>query len=697
MATLERIRSKGGILVAIFIGFALFAFIMMDFMGSGDAMFQRGQTELANINGTSIDIQDFQRRVSEIEEFTKLNRGVNSLSAEEVNSIRDQAWEELVITTLLKERYEQLGIEVTSAELMDMVTGNNIHPSIRQHPLFMNQQTGSFDPQQVVNFLMAKDQDPTANFYWSVMEKQLLQEQHRVKYDNILRWGMYIPSLWQEKEIKSRTRVTDFDYLRARTLTISDDEVSLTDREIENYYNNNKDRFKQEASRAIEYVRFQVTPTDEDIKRAEDWIKDMIDDFSHPETDAEQFVNLNSDEPFSGRYHRPQEFSSQIEDFVLTSSPGDVYGPYREDESFKAARLVDVSQIPDSVRASHILIQEPTQQQSHQLADSLISIINAGESFADLARDYSMDQGSAINGGDLGWFREGMMVEPFSNAAFTSNIGDVVKTETEYGIHIIYVQNQSRPVTKYQVATLAREITYSSQTYQNVYSKATRFAANSQTADNFASTAEEEGYNIRSASNIGINDRSVGNIENSRELVRWVYEAEPGEMSQVLEFEDQFVVANLVSKTEKGVEPLSNVRAQIESVLLREKKADLLAERLKEFKDEGLNLTEIATKVEGDISFAEEISFETRQIPGAGIEPGLSGLAAHSPLNQIAGPVKGNNGVYLIQVTNEYDKEVDENSLRQEFMQLISTKTNQQLPEWIKDKAEIEDKRFNFY
>jgi peptidyl-prolyl cis-trans isomerase D len=247
MATLERIRSKGGVLVAVMIGFALFAFIMTDLLSSGSSMFQRTQQEVADINGESISIQDFQALVSELEEYTRLNSRDASLDAEMVNRLRDQAWNQLVNEVLMGEKYQELGIEVTSPELLEMVTGNNIHPTIRQ--LFSNPQTGAFDKEQVINFLRSKQYDKDANFYWSFIEQQIITERLFSKYSALLEKGMMVTSQWVESEAQARNVKVDFNFVVSRITSIPDEEVSLTDKEIESYYKNNQDEYKHAPRR----------------------------------------------------------------------------------------------------------------------------------------------------------------------------------------------------------------------------------------------------------------------------------------------------------------------------------------------------------------------------------------------------------------------------------------------------------------
>jgi peptidyl-prolyl cis-trans isomerase D len=695
MATLEKIRSKGGILVAIAVGLALFAFIMMDFMSSGGSMFSGNQMEVANINGTSINIQEFQNKVSEMEEFNKLNQGASTLSEEEVYRLREQTWNQLVNQTLLEEQYQQIGINVTSDELMDMVTGQNIHPAIRQHPLFANQQTGVFDQQQVVNFLLSKNQDPTAYFYWMVMEEQLMNERLYNKYSTLLKKGMYIPEIWKESEINARSQQVDFDFVVARFTSIADSAVTVSEDEIKTYYNNNQHLFEQKASRDIEYITFDIEPTEADRQAASDWIDEMIKDFEKPEIDPIQFVNLNSDEPFSGRNQRPAELSSRIADFVTNAQEGDVYGPYFENDSYKATRLVAINNLPDSVKARHILVRPDPIEEG--LADSLLNLARNGADFADLARRHSEDQGSAINGGDLGWFREGMMVKPFNDAAFQNEPGDIVKVESQFGTHILHIQQQGTPTPKYQVATLAREISYSSKTYQDVYSEATKFAALNNSPEKFNQAVEENNLTKRFGRSIGENDRSVGGLESSRELVRWAYESNVGAMSPVFEFGDRFVVAHLIEANEEGVRALDAAKPQIERELIADKKAARLMAQMSEKVSAGTDLATIAQQMDASVQSAQNITFASSQVPGAGVEPALVAAAVYTPVNQISNPVKGNNGIYVVKVNNVEKIEVAAENVVNELNQSLTMKIDYQLVETMKENAEIVDRRAQFY
>lgn len=697
MATLEKIRSKGGVVVAIFIGFALFAFIMTDLMSSGNSMFSQASNDVASINGTSVSIQEFQNKVNEMEEFNKLNRNTSTLTDEEVYQLREQTWNQLINQTLLGEKYEKIGITVTSDELLDMVAGKNVHPFLLQHPLFADPKTGVYDQNQALNIIRSKNSDPTLAFYWKVLEEQLINERLFTKYKNLVKKGMFIPSAWVKEESEARSNSVDFDYAFVRWFAISDSLVKVSDAEIKKYHKENQKNFKQEESRDIEYVTFEILPTEADKQLTLEAIEKMQIDFSKPEVDAIQFVNLNSDEPYLGLNQKSSEFNFGLEGFLANAAINEVYGPYFEEESFKVSRVVAINQVPDSVKARHILIRENSPEASNSMADSLLKLINSGGKFDELARKHSIDQGSALNGGDLGWFTEGRMVKPFNDACFSANKGDVVKVESQFGIHIINVQELSKTSTKYQVATLARKISYSSKTFQEVYSNATRFAALNNDVEKFNKAITAENLTKRFGRGLKKNDNNVSNLESSRELVRWAFESEVNSLSPVFEFGSQFVVALVSNANEEGFMSLEMAKPQIERELINNKKADLIIERFAKAMEGETSLSAIALKMNTTVQNAQNISFGSSQVSGAGFEPALVALAVNTPANKLSKPIKGNNGVFVVKVNSVENVAVQEEMVRQELARSIDMSIDYQLLEALKEKAEIKDNRALFY
>ncbi len=696
MATLERIRNRAGILVAAFIGLALLAFILNDLLGSGQKVFGGGNQRVAKIDGESVSIHDYQNQIAEFEDYAKLSSGRSSLDEATSQRLREQVWNQMVQKIVMDKKYEEVGIEVTPDEVMDMVAGKNVHPSIRQ--MFTNPQTGVFDQAQVINFLQNKSQDPQASFYWSFLEKQLKEERLFTKYATLIKHGMYVTGSQAKMEAKSKSKEVDFNYMVVRYNTLSDSLIKVSAADVKEYYNKHKENYKVDATRDIEYVSFKVEPTEEDKKSTYDWVNKQKEAFSNPATDANQFVQMNSENQTEARFWKAQQLSSELQQFVAAAAVNEVYGPYLENETYKLSRLVDIQQLPDSVKARHILIRNNTPERNAQVADSLLNRIKAGDDFAALARKYSEDPGSAINGGDLGWFVEGTMVKPFNDAAFMNKKGEVVKVESQFGIHIIEVQDKGAAVTKYNIATVERKIDYSSKTYQTVFSDATRFASENNTAEKFNAAITKENLVKRYGKGIKTTDQAVGALESSRELVRWAFESEKGSMSPIYEFGDEIVVAVLTGEQEKGYAKLADVSSSISRELTNDKKAEQLIADLSAKAKGSSSIEQLASAKNTTVETASHINFGSFQVPGAGVEPALVAAATTAKENQLAGPVRGYNGVYMVQVTNstpltEQNQEVEKAQLKQQN----SYKVDYQLIQTIISKTEIEDSRIKFF
>jgi len=695
MATLEKLRSKGGVIIVVTILLALLAFILNDLLSNTNSLFIRSRTELANVNGKFVSINDFHDLAVKMEEYSKLSRGVSSFTEEESHMLRDQTWNQLLNELLLEDIFKKLGIVVSPEELRDMAIGNNIHPWINQ--LFADPQTGIYNKEYAIYFLQSKNEDTNASFFWDIFEKQIMHERKYNKYLNLIKKGMYVTNAWIEDEIASRSKSVDFDFVMVRYATIPDSTVIIDDLEINTYYKDNIDQFKQEASRDFEYVTFSVVPSDADREMVHETMLKMNNDFSNPQTNAIQYVQLNSDEPFDERFYRANALNPQIEDFVLTAEINDVFGPYFENEAFKLSRLVDIVLIPDSVKARHILIQEESVEESLKVADSLLNLLKKGTDFALFALMHSKDQGSAINGGDLGWFTEGQMVKPFNDACFQGKKGDLVSVESQYGVHIINIQDQTKPIKKYQVATLERKITYSSKTYQDIYSKANIFKANNNDADKFNEAVTVQNLTKRFGRQVRENERRVGTLESPREMVKWAFRAKIGEVSPVFEFGNQFVIALLTASAQEGFSLVEDVKPRIERELMNNKKAEMLITQFNTASSANSDLSIIAEIMNATVQSAENITFSSFSVPGAGSEPALVSLSVHSPANIISKPVKGNNGVFIVKVNSENFIEVKRESIKTQLANLAGQGIDYQLIESIKKNAKIKDNRSKFY
>ncbi len=700
MATLEKIRNRAGVLVAVVIGLALFAFILGDILGSGPSLFTNTQFEIAEIAGKSISYQNFQEKVDQLSEIHKLNTGEASLDPEAYESILEQAWQLLLREIILEQEYDRLGIEVSAEELFDMVQGTNIHPYIRQ--LFTDPSTGSFNRSAIIQFLRSMNQDPSGQqrAYWLYVEREITQDRKQTKYNNAVSSGLYVTPLQAKQAWEENNKSVNFDFIVQQFNTIHDSLVDITQNDIRRYYRQNRSEFSQSASRDIEYVAFNISPSDEDDLFAQQWIEDMKDEFGEVE-EVRQFINLNSDIPFESRNYSYEELSENIADFMFSSEPGDIFGPYFENNSYKLSRLLEINFVPDSVRARHILIQpsnELNYQQAEKRADSLLTELQQGASFEINAMQYSEDPGSRFEGGNLGWFSEGMMIPEFNNASFAAQRGEIFIVETQFGFHIVQVTDRSREVKKVQVATLAREVTPSSVTYQRIYNRASQFASIPDTHERFSEAAANEGLSLRMANNILINDKQIPGLDSARELVRWAFEAREKSISPIFEIGDQFVIAALSKVRHEGYQDLNEVSNDIESLLTRKKKGEIIASGLQETLEESNDLQSLANSLNTDIKHADNVLFSSFSVAGAGIEPRLIATALNIEENILSHPVIGENGVYIVKVTSinipeEVDLEMEKTMIGNNKRARVSL----EVFEALKEQANIKDNRHKFF
>ena len=708
MATLQTIRTKAGLLVAIVIGLSLAAFVLGDLLKGGSSMFQRNRLEVGVIDGESIQYPEFQQEVEDLGEIFKQNYGQSQLDDNTWAQIRDQAWQRKIAEIVMGKAYEDLGIEVSSEELFDLIQGANPHQIVRQ--IFSNPETGQFDRTSVVRFLKgmetgAVNADQRAS--WLNIEKQIVEERTQSKYSNMVAKGIYVTDEQAEASATAGNKSVNFDYIALPLSTVADEDVTVTETDLRDYYNAHKEDYESEASRRIEYLTYPVEPSEKDFADAEAWINDIKSDFEETENTI-QFIDTNSDVSFNDVWDKKDDLPEAIGNWIYDEGAevGSVYGPYKEGESFTLVKLYKSEMMPDSVEARHILLQVSTQAQlvvAQQLADSLKTMIENGADFAELARANSADQGSAINGGDLGWFKRGQMVKPFENAAFNNTTDSVTIVASQFGIHLVQTTKRGKLTRQVQVAYLTRNVEPSTKTYQNVYAKASQFIGENSTAEAFNTAVSEQGLTKRVA-NVSQNQRTIVGLEDARPLVRAAYDADVNDIltnnqdSRIFELGDNFVVAILASKTEKGIAPFENVKARVELAVTKEKKAGLLLEKAKAALNDNADLAGAAAALDTEVQTANAINFNSYSVPGIGLEPDVIGTVGALKVDQVSEPIAGNNGVYIVMPTaiNE-GPGIDVAAEKMRLAQTNTYRVGSEVFKVYRNSVEIEDKRAKFY
>ncbi len=706
MAVIRKIRNYSGLLIAV-IGIGLAAFVLGDFLGYGPMRQQR--FDVGKVEGTAIPYQQFELRVQERIEAVQSQMGTN-VGPQEAFQIRQQIWNEIVKEILLEEEFERLGLRVSAEELYDMIYGTDPHPALVQS--FSDPATGRYDPQQVLDFLRNFDRlDPSVRNQWMVLENYMKQERRERKYHEMIGRGFMVPDALAAMDFQNRNKTADIRFVFKSYDDIDDSEVFVSDRELRQVYDEHKHRFGREASRDIKYVSLTVFPSEEDRQNALEDILVLKEEMASVEN-IESFVNSMSDRRFDPTYHEQGTLSPQIDPEIFDVPVGTILGPYMEDNTYVLAMLNDVQLRPDSMRASHILLThqgsaiagpetELTYDQARQKADSLLGVVrNNPAIFPQLAVNLSDDPTAYMSEGDLDWFRDGEMVRPFNEAVVETPTGSFVTVETDFGFHVIHVTGKSPMKQKVQVAMLVRDIVPGNRTYQNAYARISAFASELRQKKDFDAAAEAADLSVREANRMGKMDLTVPGVDQGRIIIQWAFNenTRPGDYSRIFEIENTFVVATLTNKQEEGIPTLDQLRPTIMEIARREKKQEMIAAKMQQLIN-GTSLEEIAGQLELDIQEAGNLTFNSLNLPGIGPEPKVIGAVFAGSEKPLKGPIKGNGGVFLVEVMHMDDAVIPEDlsQARRPLRESFRNRVPAQVFEAIKDKADIEDNRALFF
>ena len=716
MATLQNIRNKAGLLVAIVIGLALFAFILGDLMGSGSRSL--GKKSVAEINGKSIGVNDYMNREKALREFYELNSGGKSLDAELEKQIQQETWNRLVRQTIMERSYKKLGLYVSADELKTMITGDqtmglNGNPALAQpHPIiqqmFSNPETGQLNRAVMNNYFNSLDNPQFAQEKkrWLFIENEIVDEKMNQKYFNLIRKGIQPSSLDIRDYVTETGKTTDFAYISRPFTDITDDEITITDTDLKAYYKSHKEAYKQKATRTFQYVVFEVEPSEKDVEDARFWTSQTKVEYSRISGDEiPSFVNGISDEPFDTRFYTYDEVPAVIRDSVFYAGEETIIGPYRDGESFKLSRSYNPQMRPDSVRARHILLslQEygGNRQVITSMADSLKNVIENGGNFNQIAMQYSADESNRAIGGDLGWFKEGTMVTAFNNACFENNKGDIITAETQFGTHIIKIEDQSRRVRKIQVATVVRNIFASDETNQDYYNRAVKFRGKATDLEKFTEQAREFGLDPRFAPDITKEQQEIPGIDDPIRITKWAFSADVGSVSNIFsQSDDKYIIAVLTEAHDDGYADPESVRPELTLAVKKEKKAQKLVGILDEEMAGVTDLNQYGTTHDENVGEATQIKFANTYVAGVGLEPYIVGASMYLPLDQVSRPLVGESGVFVISVTNRTETpetEAEDDAARSRLKYALESRSNYDAYNALVDAAHVKDNRLDIF
>ena len=697
MAVIGKIRKRVGLLIG-FIGVSLLAFILGDIFSSGTGILGGNSDVVGEVAGEKVHYSEFEKRVETLTENYRINTQTENVDQNTQDMLREQAWGMFLNENTLGDEYKKIGISVSAEELYLMCTGPNPHAQVKQ--AFSDPKTGQFDGAAVVKFLKdLPNRDEATQRQWRQFEDAIREERIASKYKDMIKSGLFATTAEAKQTYTDGQKNAAITYFRLDYNTIPDSAVVIEESDLKAYHSANAVKYKQtEDIRKIEYVAFEITPSAEDRQEVTEWVNKKFEEFSQSTNDV-SFVNQYSDNQFDSTFHAKGSLAPVLDSVMFSASPGKIVGPYMDGETYKISKLVADRFVPDSVKARHILIsiENGDTAKARNTADSLKSAIKRGAKFADLAVTFSKDPGSGSKGGDLGWFRQGAMVQPFNDACFEGNKGDMPIVTSQFGVHLIEITDKGVPSKQVQIATLERKVEPSQKTYDDIYAKANQFASVNNTVELFDSACIKQGLNKRIADNIRQTDKNIPGLESPRELVRWVYEANTGDISKAFSLGEKYVIAKLVQIKNKGTLPLDIVREQVTAEVRKNKKAEKMIEKIEAAG--ATTIDALAQKMNTTTTDVEAINFQNPYVQGLGNEPKVVGTIFGMKQGTMSKPIQSESGVIVLYVKSisEPAAITDYSTNIKQIVDQRRSRSEYEVFNALKEKANVEDNRGKFY
>ncbi|HLT75282.1 MAG TPA: peptidylprolyl isomerase, partial [Ohtaekwangia sp.] len=547
MGLMNFLRNRAGVVIVACIGFAIVAFLLGDVVSYGTPFWARNQNQVGSVNGEAIDIAEFNAHVDQTTEMFRQQMG-GTMNPQMRSWAVEQVWSQFINRELLNAEIEKVGLTVDRNELNDLVQGDNPSQQILQ--AFSNPQTGYFDRDQLSMFV-SQVRDLPANheavMQWNALLENIVAERLNEKFNNLVNNSIYVTSLEAQEHYIQANKLANFEYILLDYSSVGDDEVTVTDADYKAYYDENRKSFvNPEETRNIEFVMIDASPVAEDTARVREEIENLAAELTRAANDS-LYAAVNSDTKYPFVYQREGFYSVALDTLLFNAAPGTVVGPVYSNGAFEIAKVVDVRMSPDSIKASHILLNPAAEggvDKAKAKADSIRNLVLQGESFAALALQFSVDEGSKINGGELGTFSRGMMVPAFEEPVFAARRGDVLVLNTDFGIHIVKVEDVIGSSRVVKAAVIDKHINSGKETIDAAYARATNFFSAVEKGD-LATLAAEHGLRVQYANEINARESMLQGVPVKRELIRWAFDAKKGELSDKIyesENNDKYII-----------------------------------------------------------------------------------------------------------------------------------------------------------
>ncbi|MGY8920756.1 MAG: peptidylprolyl isomerase [Flavobacteriales bacterium] len=707
MAILNSIRKRGVFLIII-IALALFSFILADVIRNGGFSSEKSLTTVATINGETLTRDIFMKQV----ELTQRNLGENGTTAQAMNMV----WDRELRNVLQQQQYDALGLTAQKEQLEE-----SLRMGLASNPTFQDAD-GVFSSLKVQEYIAnVKATNPTAYQQWLDYENNLKSGALQTTYYNMIKAGMRSTLSEGEQEYRYQNDKINMQYVYVPYTSIPDTDVSVTDSEIEAYIRKNAADYEQTPQVDVQFVSFSEAPSDIDIADAETAITSLLKDREvynsnikateilkglENTQDYQNFINDNSDVPFQDRYFFKSDIPEAIAEDLFATPLNGIYGPYKLGNNNNISKVIGITQMPDSVQSRHILIRYQgsfrasdaitrSKEDAKAMADSIAGVLKINKNkFEDLAKTLSDDKSNSDTGGDLGYSGPGKLTKDFNDFIFDNKTGTLGVVETEFGFHVVEVQEQKNKQKAMKFATISKEIEASEKTLNEVFANASRFEVAAQKGD-FSQIAKTQELALKPVNKIGALDATIPGVGNNRSIVNWAF-GEDVSVGDVKRFSilDGYVVVQLTRKSPKGLMSIAEASSLVMPKLRNAYKAKQIMATIS-----GDDLDAIASSQGSTVQNATAITMAAPTIPGAGAEPEVVGAAFAKAAGETTSLIAGEKGVFKVRVTAVNNAPALENyaSYANQLNSAATPAVNTKVYQALKNAAEIEDNRANFF
>jgi peptidyl-prolyl cis-trans isomerase D len=711
MALIGTLRNKMTKWVVGFVAIAISAFVLNDLFGNGPRSVFGNENTVGEIGGSTITLEEYQAAIQERENNYILNFG-RQPGDRERPLLQQQAWELLIAKKAIKPQFEKVGVQVTTDEVWDMIQGKNIDENVKSSFL---DSAGNFDRTRLLQYInqfnIPAPIDPQAaagfneaKYRWTTFQQDLGLGRERIKYENLLIKTNYVTEAEAERDYHTQNDVAEVKYLYVPYFVVSDSAIKVTDSDLKDYYNRNKEKYKAEQTRSLSYVSFPIEASSADSAEIRLELEKIATDFKTVTEDS-LFAAANTDgnEPFTK--YTASTLPTFLADKKDQLTIGNVIGPFLDGGSYKVVKIVKSGvDTVGTARASHILFRwddetDAAKKIAKEKARKVLADIKGGANFAAKALEFGTD-GTKTQGGDLGSFSSGGMVKPFEQAVFgakkTGVLNDVV--ETQFGYHIIDV-TELVDYTSYTVASIELEIAPSDETQNEAYLKAQNFAIDLSGVDDFTDRAKKENLMVMTANDLKTADRRINDLGEARSMVTWLFrDAKIGKVSDVFPLDTDYVVAVMTDETEDGVRSFDDVKEEIAPAVRNEVKGKQIIEKLK---GKTGTFDELAKLFGTDaiVGSSSDLKLNSNTLPSVGLDPVAVGTIFSLENGKRSEPFKGENGVLIAELQNKTVAPAvgDYSIFRNQLLQGLNGKAAYAITEALKEGANIEDKRYKFF